>query len=61
MRPESALIWNRSRRGGRPHTSEALRCELDALFGAANVHTSAYARPRIHDLRHTFAVHASLR
>jgi integrase len=59
--PESALIWNRSRRGGRPYTGEALRCEIDAFFSAASVRTSTGARPRVHDLRHTFAVHALLR
>jgi integrase/recombinase XerD len=58
LAPDSALMWNRSRRGGRPYTGEALRCELDALFSAANIRTSTGARPRVHDLRHTFAVHA---
>jgi integrase len=57
----SALIWNRSRRGGRPYTGEALRCAVDALFNAAEIRTSTGARPRVHDLRHTFAVHALLR
>jgi integrase len=59
--PDSALIWNRSRRGGRPYTGEAVRCELDALFDATDIQTPTGARPRIHDLRHTFAVHALLR
>ena len=61
MAPESALIWNRSRRGGRPYTGEAVRCEIDALFRAAAIRTPTGARPRIHDIRHTFAVHALLR
>lgn len=61
MAPDSALIWNRSRRGGRPYTGEALRCEIDALYAAAKIATSTGTRPRIHDLRHTFAVHALLR
>jgi integrase len=59
--PESALIWNRSRRGGRSYTAEALRCGLDALFTAADIRTPTGRRPRVHDLRHTFAVHALLR
>jgi integrase/recombinase XerD len=58
---DSALIWNRSRRGGRPYTGEALRCGVDALFDAAHIRTSTGTRPRVHDLRHTFAVHALLR
>jgi integrase/recombinase XerD len=61
LAPDSALIWNRSRRGGRPYTGEALRCGVDALFKAADIRTSTGARPRVHDLRHTFAVHALLR
>jgi integrase/recombinase XerD len=59
--PDSALIWNRSRRGGRPYTGEALRCGVDALFTAVDIRTATGARPRVHDLRHTFAVHALLR
>ena len=58
---DSALIWNRSRRGGRPYTGEALRCGVDGLFTAADICTPTGARPRVHDLRHTFAVHALLR
>jgi integrase len=58
---ESALIWNRSRRGGRAYTGEAVRCGLDAIFTAADIRTPTGARPRVHDLRHTFAVHALLR
>jgi integrase len=58
---DSALIWNRSRRGGRPYTGEAVRCEIDALLRAADIRTPTGARPRIHDIRHTFAVHALLR
>jgi integrase len=34
---------------------------VDALFEAADIRTSTGARPRVHDLRHTFAVHALLR
>jgi integrase len=59
--PDSALIWNRSRRGGRPYTGEALRCGVDALFTTVDIRTATGARPRVHDLRHTFAVHALLR
>lgn len=59
--PNSALIWNRSRRGGRPYTGEAVRCDIDALFRAADIRTPSGGRPRIHDIRHSFAVHALLR
>jgi integrase/recombinase XerD len=34
---------------------------VDALFAAAHIRTSTDARPRGHDLRHTFAVQALLR
>jgi integrase len=61
MAPDSALIWNRSRRGGRPYTGETVRSELNALFRAAEIRTATGTRPRIHDIRHTFAVHALLR
>src|SRR4029450_6661562 len=37
--PDSALIWNRSRRGGRSYTGEAGRCEVDALFPAREIAT----------------------
>jgi integrase len=59
--PDSALIWNRARRGGRPYTGEAVRCGLDTLFRAVDIRTPTGARPRVHDMRHTFAVHALLR
>ena len=49
---DSALIWNRSRRGGRPYTGEAVRCEIDALFRTVDIRTPTGARPRIHDIRH---------
>lgn len=61
LAPSSALLWNRSRRGGRPYTGEALWCGLRALFTAADICTPTGGRPRVHDIRHTFAVHALLR
>ena len=38
-----------------------MRCELDALFRTADTCTPTGTQPRIHDIRHTFAVHALLR
>jgi integrase len=58
---DSALLRNRSRRGGRPSAGEAVRCEIDALFRTVDIRTPTGARPRIHDMRHTFAVHALIR
>jgi integrase/recombinase XerD len=59
--PTSALLWNRSRRGGRPYTGNGLWQGLRALFTAVDIRTSTGERPRVHDIRHTFAVHALLR
>ena len=59
--PTSALLWNRSRRGGRPYTGKALWEGLRALFTVVDIRTPTGSRPRVHDIRHTFAVHALLR
>lgn len=61
LTPASALLWNRSRRGGRPYTGKALWEGLRALFTAVDIRTPTGRRPRVHDIRHTFAVHALLR
>ena len=55
------LIWNRSRVGGRSYTGVGLGAGFRALCTHAEIQTSTGARPRLHDLRHTFAVHALLR
>ena len=47
------------KRGG--YSPPGLCHGLRGLFSSANVRTVSGAHPRIHDLRHTFAVHALLR
>lgn len=59
--PDSPLIWNRSRAGGRGYTGVGLGAGFRTLCERAGVRTGAGARPRVHDLRHAFAVHALLR
>jgi integrase/recombinase XerD len=45
----------------KPYTGTGLRTGICLLFSAAGIHTAAGRLPRIHDFRHTFAVHALLR
>jgi integrase/recombinase XerD len=59
--PDSPLIWNRSRAGGRGYTGVGFGAGFRTLCERADVRTAAGACPRVHDLRHTFAVHALLR
>ena len=58
---DTPLIWNRSRAGGRSYTGVGLGAGFRTLCMHAAIRTSTGARPRLHDLRHTFAVHALLR
>lgn len=58
---ESPLIWNRSRAGGRGYTGVGLGAGFRTLCEHAAIQTTTGGRPRIHDLRHTFAVHALVR
>jgi len=58
---DTPLIWNRSRPGGRGYTGVGLGAGFRTLCKRADIQTKAGARPRLHDLRHTFAVHALLR
>lgn len=58
---DTPLIWNRARAGGRSYTGVGLGAGFRTLCAHANIHTATGARPRLHDLRHTFAVHALLR
>lgn len=45
----------------RAYTGSGLGAGLRQLFRAADVRNASGARPRVHDLRHTYAVHALLR
>jgi integrase len=47
--------------GDKAYTANGLRSGISALLGTAGIRTAAGRSPRIHDFRHTFAVHALLR
>ena len=55
-----ALIWNRNGLKG-SYSKTNLWYIFRSLFRIANIHTLNGGFPRIHDFRHTFAVHALLR
>jgi len=54
---EAPLLWNRHK-GGNGYSGGAFAQVIRALFRAVDIHTAAGALPRVHDFRHTFAVHA---
>jgi integrase len=57
---EAPLLWNRHK-GGSGYSGSGFSNVIRALFRAAEIHTAAGALPRVHDFRHTLAVHALLR
>lgn len=59
-RPSAALLCNRSR-GWRPYTGTGLSQGIGLLFEQADVRDAHGRRPRLHDLRHSFAVQALIR
>ena len=60
-RPASPLLCNRRKGRLRPYTGTGLSEGIHALFDAVGVHGSDGRRPRIHDLRHSFALQALIR
>ena len=46
---------------GKPFSAVGLREGISQLLRTAGIHTAAGRTPRLHDFRHTFAVHALLR
>ena len=58
--PEIPLIWN-AVNGERAYTGAGFREVIRHLVDAAGIRKPNGHRPRIHDFRHTFAVHALLR
>jgi integrase len=58
--PHTPLLCN-IKGGLRGYTGTGLSGGVQALFKSAGVHNSEGQRPRIHDLRHSFAVQALLR
>lgn len=59
-RPSAPLLCNRSR-GCRSYTGGGLSQGIHKLFDAAGVHDSEGRQPRIHDLRHSYAIEALIR
>ena len=60
IRPAAPLLCNHSR-GWRPYTGTGLRDGISRLFDQAGVRDAQHRRPRVHDLRHSFAVQALTR
>jgi integrase len=58
--PDTALIWNPSWGGG-AYSGTSLRRSLQPLLQKCRIATAKGELPRIHDLRHSFAVNALLR
>ncbi len=57
---DSPLFWN-ARGGTGSYAAEAVRATFRSLFYKSDIYTVRGELPRIHDFRHTFAVHALLR
>jgi integrase len=60
MSAESPLLWSRPGDNNRYRGSSIWRM-FSHLFRTAGIHKPNGSFPRVHDLRHTFAVHALLR
>jgi integrase/recombinase XerD len=58
--PDAPLLCNSLRHGGF-YTAEGFANGVRALLHAAGIRTPQRRRPRVHDFRHTFAVHALVR
>jgi integrase len=54
------LLCNNSR-GSRAYTGTGLSYGIHKLFDAAGVRNSEGRRPRVHDMRHSFAIEALIR
>jgi len=57
---DAPLMWNAHRREG-AYTGAGLGQSIRSLFRAADIRTAAGRWPRVHDIRHSFAVQALLR
>jgi integrase len=60
LHPSAPLLCNRSR-GWRPYTGTGLSSGIGWIFERADIRDAEGRRPRIHDLRHSFAVQALIR
>ena len=61
LRPTSPLLCNFKRGRLGPYTGTGLRDAIHAIFEEAGVHGSDGRCPRVHDLRHSFALQALIR
>lgn len=59
--PTSPLLCNLKRGRLGPYTGTGLRDAIHALFNAAGIYGSSGRCPRVHDLRHSFAIQALIR
>ena len=57
---DTAFIWNPTK-GGRSYSGPGLELCLKSLLRKCSIFTPKGSLPRIHDARHSFAVHALLR
>jgi len=57
---EKPLLWNQWG-GERAYTGSGFATTIRVLLRATGMRTAAGRSPRVHDFRHTFAVHALLR
>jgi len=60
LSPETPLIWNRGK-NGTAYSGGGLGQGLRALFRQAEIRTPEGRLPRLHDIRHSFAVNVLLR
>ena len=60
IQPDTPLIWNATH-GGRAYTGTGLLYCLRPLLRGCGIRTLKGQPPRIHDLRHSFAVNALMR
>ena len=61
LHADAPLLWNHYTNGGRAYTGVGFGQAVSGLLQAVGIHTAAGRLPRVHDFRHTFAVHALLR
>ena len=59
--PSAPLLCNRYFGHVQAYSYPGLRCAINLLFDAAGVRNERGSHPRVHDLRHTFAVQALIR
>jgi integrase/recombinase XerD len=61
VHPDTPLLCNRHGSRWRHYSHPGLQCAINQLFDSAGVRDEQGERPRVHDLRHSFAVQALIR